>query len=267
MLTQNNVRLIYQTQDTLGKIRVFENSLERILTFDSNAKQSAVLKNDHSISTLRYQHVMQLVSLFDVHFNNILIMGLGAGSMVGFFQTIFPGSKVDVIEVRPKVYEVATNFFSLKVTDNLTLILGDAATELVKISDKKYDLILLDTFIDDGMPANINNPNFFSICKKKLSNTGILTVNYWSSQYIQIKKNLTALANIFNNQILKSSVESCSNLIYYLFNNPNNKQQLTFKNQKIILNLQQKYRMPYIRYIKNLLMENNLEYITKDKAL
>ena len=87
-------------------------------------------------------------------FRQVASLGLGAGAFTAYLQK---GEEVDSFELDPEILYIAETYFSfLKNTGaRVKHIIGDARIELDKIPSRKYDLLVVDTFSGDSIPAHL----------------------------------------------------------------------------------------------------------------
>jgi cyclopropane fatty-acyl-phospholipid synthase-like methyltransferase len=101
---------------------------------------------------------------------NVLMLGLGGGSVVKYLATEHPHLTIDAVELDPVIMEVANDYFELSEFKNITTICDDAR-EFVKASTNRYDLILIDLFIDTEPPLFCFEESFIknisALCSKK----------------------------------------------------------------------------------------------------
>jgi spermidine synthase len=107
----------------------------------------------------------------------VLLIGLGAASLTKFLYRNFPLSMLTVVEIEPRVVAAARQFFKLPDDPKrLNIVIADGA-HFVAENDKKYDLILVDGFDEDARPGELDSLPFYQMCRSRLSENGVLTVN------------------------------------------------------------------------------------------
>ena len=110
----------------------------------------------------------------------VLIIGLGAASVLKFLWRHRPQSKITVIEINPQVEVVARQYF--KFPDDparIRLIVGDGA-DFVVSSQQEFDLILVDGFDAAARAGRLDSLPFYLDCKNRLAADGLLCVNLLS---------------------------------------------------------------------------------------
>ncbi len=107
----------------------------------------------------------------------VLLIGLGAGSLAKFLYRHCPMAHLTVVEIEPRVVEVARESFHLPVDpDRLDIVIGDGA-EYVRTMNKTFDLILVDGFNERGHTGDLNTLPFYQACRARLSEQGVLAAN------------------------------------------------------------------------------------------
>lgn len=129
-----------------------------------NGKKMLDTKNaNYSFGSL--QQILEIgLSKFDfTNINSTLVLGLGGGSVVCSLREKFGYDKlIHAIELDKKVIEVAEHEFGIKPSENL-IIDNLNALEYVATCKRKYDLIIVDIFIDNLVPDAFYSIEF---CKK-----------------------------------------------------------------------------------------------------
>lgn len=106
---------------------------------------------------------------------SILILGLGAGSILESLSQRGVKAKIKAVEIDPAVIAIARSEFGL---DRYALELeeGDAAVVLAN-ERKNYDLIIVDLFIDDQVPVKFRQVHFWELLCNRLTADGQLLFN------------------------------------------------------------------------------------------
>ncbi len=169
----------------------------RSLYFGSRSLQSRMsLANPHEL-ILSYTRYMTLALLINTTPRNILIVGIGAGSFVRFFNHHFPKSQIDAVDYSPHIINAAKGYFQLPENNQISLYCTDGCSFLQNNSSKKYDLVLIDAFDDQGMAPTVYSDLFFSLCAKVLSPNGVVSCNLWSDDKVRLREIKTFLATHF----------------------------------------------------------------------
>jgi spermidine synthase len=129
----------------------------------------------------------------------VAVTGLGAGSL-GTYS--LPDQKWDFYEIDPAIVKIANDpqyfsFLSDCTSASHRMILGDARLRLRDAEDHQYDLILMDAFSSDSVPAHLLTSEALDLYLTKLADNGIL-VFHISNRYLDLEPLLSGLANSKN---------------------------------------------------------------------
>jgi spermidine synthase len=87
----------------------------RILRFEQGgARQSVVKLGDPDHLELPYVRVIPVAFVFVEKPQNVLVVGLGGGTIPGFLRKRFPDMRIDAVEIDPGVVEVARSHFGFR---------------------------------------------------------------------------------------------------------------------------------------------------------
>ncbi len=110
----------------------------------------------------------------------VLIIGLGAASVLKFLWRYRPAAKFTVIEIDPQVEYVARQYFKLPDDpERIDIRHADGADFVIK-ARQRYDLILVDGFDADARAGRLDTLPFHLDCKARLANDGLLCQNLLS---------------------------------------------------------------------------------------
>lgn len=108
----------------------------------------------------------------------VLLIGLGAASLVKFLYRHYPLVHLTVVEIEPAVVAAARQFFKLpEDPKRIHLVIGDGAEYMLNNKGKKFDLILVDGFDERARAGALETLPFYQACRSSLSNNGIMAVN------------------------------------------------------------------------------------------
>ena len=171
--------VIFSCRDANGVIDVVDESKVRSLQFSSAARQSTMFLREPCRLALAYTQCMMTCLLFGDPPGRALMLGLGGGSMVKFLLDKCSGCTIDAVEKRPKIVEVARQYFHVPDDRRLTIHVGDGLQFLEGPSADLYDLIAVDLHDSHGMAPVVRRSEFFPSCHNWLSENGILVINLW----------------------------------------------------------------------------------------
>lgn len=207
--------VIHQARDELGTLEVVEDGYQRSLHFGSEPKQSSMDLNDPLRLALSYTRAMLSALLFVPAPQQVLLLGLGGGSLAKFLLHHFPACRLDAVEYRESVYRVARSHFQLPDDPRLAVHFADAA-DFIRQADAShsgYDLILVDAFTADGVAQGTCGLSFFEACRTRLADAGVLVANLWSGDTTKLDDVIGDLGDAFDGRLLRLPVDGKANVI------------------------------------------------------
>ena len=109
--------------------------------------------------------------------NNILILGLGAGSVIEtLIQDFNFKNHITALDLDPAIIKIALDEFNLSESKNLEIICDDALNFMNR-NQKIFDLIIVDLFIDTEVPSPFYKTSFWVQIVKANSSKGSILFN------------------------------------------------------------------------------------------
>jgi len=113
-----------------------------------------------------FDSLFYTINLKERNFNNVLLLGMGAGSVVALLREKYGKKcKITAIENDAVVIELAKKYFNVQRFSSLKIIKEDAFKFVSETKDK-FDLIIVDLFIDTEVPEVFTTPEFVSNVRK-----------------------------------------------------------------------------------------------------
>lgn len=108
---------------------------------------------------------------------NILLLGMGGGSIIHSLRNTFEYSKnIVAVEIDPEIIKIANEEFEISNSEKLQIMEGDAF-QFVKNCDEKFQLIIIDLFIDINVPPIFYGKEFCENASNLLGNDGSIIFN------------------------------------------------------------------------------------------
>jgi len=111
----------------------------------------------------------------------VLVLGLGAGTAAKILAEKWPGIKIVGVEIDPEVIKMGKKYFGLGEISNLKIVIEDGIKairrQLSTISQKKFDLILVDMYCGQEFPQKAESQEFLNDLKKLLRKKGLIVFN------------------------------------------------------------------------------------------
>lgn len=178
--------VIHEERSLYRNIIVDETRDLRCLKFNtksSQTSQSCLYKNDPDKLVFNYTKLTFASLLVTQSPKNVLIIGLGGGTLSNVIHELYPAAKIHNVEIDPAVLKVARDHFNFIETDNVTSSVQDGRIFIKRaaIKKQKYDWIILDAFNGDYIPEHLLTKEFFEEVKSVLAEGGVIAANTFSS--------------------------------------------------------------------------------------
>lgn len=168
---------VLQVTDEYGDIIVADSGDYRILRFEGINEQSKMLKSDVNWPVHNYIKAMLMAVAFTSP-HNVLILGLGGGSLVRTLHAIDSTLTLDVVELRASVLSVARECFSLPLSEKISYYIDDAEHYLCQKNTPDYDIIFSDLYSAFTMDPLQGTESFLIACLKRMGDNSWLVLNY-----------------------------------------------------------------------------------------
>jgi spermidine synthase len=168
-----------------GKVIVIDDGEYRSLIFGSEnnrATQSKVSLKDPAKLLFNYTECSMLgFSLFrdpGKEVKDVLMIGLGGGSLPRFIKKSYPHANIDNVDIDPLIVDIAKKYFFVREGNGFNIFIEDGR-KFVENARKKYDVIILDAFgADSDVPRQLTSFEFLGRLKAHLSPQGIVITNF-----------------------------------------------------------------------------------------
>ena len=164
----------------MASIQISEERGVRYLHFDSRWIQGAMRMSRPDHLELEYTREMMFPLLLrpDAAWPaSVLVIGLGAASLVKFLHRHRPAAAITVVEIRQDVIDAAGHFFRLPDDPaRLSIELADGV-EFVTRRGPRYDLVLIDGYDARGRVGALDTPEFYHHCRARMRADAIVATN------------------------------------------------------------------------------------------
>ena len=171
-----NLRVVYERDTQYHRLSVVEASDTRFLRFD-NSLQSAMYIDDPLRTRFAYTDLFHLAVAYNPDAENILFIGLGAGSSEKRMLRDFPDVQLQAVEIDPVVVDVAQDYFGVPRDDpRLEIDVGDGRRFLAD-DERRWDAIVIDAFFADAIPFHLVTREFVQLARSRLKPGGVIVTN------------------------------------------------------------------------------------------
>lgn len=212
--------VIHQSHDDEGIIEVVENNGERALHFGSSARQSSMSLADPNRLHSLYARAMMALLLFHDQPDEVLMIGLGGGTIAKFLLHQFEDCQLKIVEFRSSVLKIARSHFGLPFDPRLKIKIGCGAQHVRQQSRdhaELYDLMMIDAYDATGMASEVSSEVFFDDCHRLLNKNGLLVINLWGTDKALFQQVAWNLGRIFERRVLYLPVRNRGNVIGFAF--------------------------------------------------
>lgn len=171
-----------RTRPPRNSIDVSEAAGVRYLHFGSEWVQGAMRVARPFSLELEYTREMMLPLLLsaDDHWpRRVLVIGLGAASVVKFLHRYCPQSRLTVVEIDPRMPPMAALHFKLPREDErLEIVIDDGARFVTEADpERKWDLIMVDGYDHRARANALDTEAFHRACRAHLAYEGRTCLN------------------------------------------------------------------------------------------
>ena len=179
--------VVHEVRSDYSHIRVVDVGGQRALYFLGSADVDVV----ETLIDLRQPHVLQheyaravmAGLLYRSETSSCLLIGLGGGAIVRFFNHHLPRLELDVVEIDPVVVRVAREFFGTTEAPGTRIRVADGR-DFLERSAARYDLILIDAHLhpdartdSTGHPLSLRSAPFYRSVRERLNPGGMVMFN------------------------------------------------------------------------------------------
>jgi spermidine synthase len=174
---------------------------EWVLTINKSL-HSALDVNDPT--NLSFYHAKKIGSIIETLFPakeklSVLHLGAGALSIARYIDATRPGSNQVAVEIEDGLVDFVESILPFNKTGAVDVIVGDGRVVVesrIKEFADKFDLVIVELFLDRTNPANSTSIEFYRLLKKTLTSNGVLVVNvidgndyrFAANTYVTIKE-------------------------------------------------------------------------------
>jgi spermidine synthase len=151
------------------------------LTIDPYTVQSSMYLDSGEAAT-EYLKFYHLVRHYRPQFNRVLMIGGAGYSSPKDFLRTYPNISMDVVEIDPRMTQIARDFFRLKDDARLEIHHEDGRVFLNMADAGKYDVVLMDAFTSlFNVPSQLTTLEAVSQVERVLTDDGVVIFNLGSA--------------------------------------------------------------------------------------
>jgi len=168
---RSHYNTIFVTEDS--------NGLRTLLFERRGARQSVVKPGDPDHLELSYTRAAFVGLALCEEPRRVLVVGLGGGTLPTFLRKHYPNAAIDVAEIDPDVVDVAKKFFGFREDERMRVHVGDGRAFIEDVRQPQYDMIFLDAFGAESVPAHLTTQEFLQAVRRAVKPNGVVIGNVW----------------------------------------------------------------------------------------
>lgn len=203
-------KVIFETDSKYnGHIQIIEVGHTRKLAVDGVIQ--SVNWDSPSINSLVWGNMADLIEEQVPNATNLLMFGLGGGSMQHLLSQKMPQLSIVSVEIDPIMVEVAKNYFDLDKIQNHKVIVEDALRAIVEpekhgLEYGTFDVIVVDIYCGEKYPDLGKSGNFLANLKKLAAGGGLVVFNriYVTHHQEEVNVFIESLSEFFTSVEIKT---------------------------------------------------------------
>lgn len=174
-------KILYVTESTYnGRIEVVEVGKTRKIIVDKTTQ--SVNWDSPSVPRKVWGRIVDVLYENEPNLNNILIFGLGGGTMQHVISKRFPGIHMVSVEIDRVMVDIANKYFDLEKIPNHKVIIEDACRVLLEpdrygVSSGSFQAAIVDIYCGEKFPELGKSGNFLAELKRLLVPGGLVIFN------------------------------------------------------------------------------------------
>ncbi len=210
----------------------------KFVRFGTGYTESTVNTNDDSELPVFYTRVMLVGLLYSDSPQNILLIGLGGGTVTNYLHKfLHDDTSIRAVELDRGVISAAKKYFNTREFDNYKIIENDGRLFLHD-TKQTHDIILVDAFRGGYVPFHLLTREFYSVANSRLSPGGCLVMNLHADTEL-FASSLATMKRVFQNV---DTFQAQGNVIAVAYQGKKKNDQALMKKASYIQN---KYPLSY----------------------
>jgi spermidine synthase len=192
--------ILHKERSVYRDITVYEEGGNRCMRFTrrGSARQTCVSLKDPDRLVFTYTKMLMGALYLEPEPKNVLLVGLGGGTLATTLSSLFPAARIDTVEIDRAVVNVARKYFFFRDGEKTRVFEEDGRVFVKKAAKRgiRYDLVLLDAFDHEYIPEHLLTREFLQEVDRILAPGGVLAANTWSNSRLYDHESAT-YASVF----------------------------------------------------------------------
>jgi spermidine synthase len=217
------------------------------LHLGSELIQSAMRITRPNDLELTYTRCMMGFLLFTPEPRDIVMIGLGGGSLARFAYYHLPKTRIAVVEINAQVIAAARNFFPLPPEGERLLVIEGEGADFVAAHPGSCDVLMIDGFDDGALPATLSSDAFFTSAVAAVRPNGVLVMNLLGRDH-RLNIYLKHLQACVESPLLRMKAEPDDNVVVFALKGAAGRRRTMGKRPAL---LEKKLGLPFRQYAKS----------------
>jgi spermidine synthase len=177
--------------------------------------QSEMRIDDPYALVNEYTRKMMGFLAFQPRPKQILIIGLGGGSLVKYCHRHLPTTRITAVEIDPDVLALRSQFLVPPDDDRLTVIHADGADYVARMADRgeRINAILVDAYDHTGIAKAVVERSFIENTKQILGANGVFVMNL-VAESADVKRHIETVRQVFGDTVV-AAMQRGGNLVIF----------------------------------------------------
>jgi spermidine synthase len=190
------LRLVHSERSLYRQVLIYDGGGSRCLCFTRQCtigRQSCITLAEPERLMFEYTHMMLGALLLEPEPHDILVIGLGGGSLPRALARLLPQAQIDLVEIDPAVVRVAADYFSFHADERLHIFTEDGRSFVRRTArgPRRYDLIMLDAYDHQYIPEHLLTEQFLREVRSLMRPGAVLAANTFSSSRLYDNESVT----------------------------------------------------------------------------
>jgi len=203
---------LFQQKTRYNNITVTQRDNE-VTLWCGNARQTAIYTGIIFEPRLEYARNFFFSLAFHPDPISILVLGLGGGAIPTMLHNLLEQAEIDVVEIDPLIPVVARKYFQFTPSSRLKLHIKDAS-EFIRQNVSIFDMVLLDSYIEDKIPRRLTKLDFLEDAARILSPRGIFSANLINADRLRFNSLVKRMTSIFRDVWLLDCSQANNTLVF-----------------------------------------------------
>lgn len=180
---QKHNDMILDTDSEYSRIwikKFTNNSGKEYNTLEVDTGYESIASGEKNL-TADYLKYYDLFNYYQENTENVLMIGGAAYTYPSYFLEQYKDKKIDVVEIDPKMTEIAEKYFDLNTQNENLNIYHEDGRRYLNTTPKKYDCILIDAFKGLNVPFQLTTEEALIRVQKSLNENGVVITNLISA--------------------------------------------------------------------------------------